>query len=54
MTAMDRIRNLCAQAVAAENNDEALDKIISQLREVVRDARMEQPSSSSATTRASN
>ena len=47
MTAIDQIRKLCAQAVAVENNDEALDRIISQLREVIREAQM-QPSSYSA------
>jgi hypothetical protein len=40
VTSEDRIRELCAHAVAAENDDEALNRIISQLREVIHELRI--------------
>ncbi len=40
MTPADRIRDLCAQAVAAENDDEALNGIIPQLREALHELRL--------------
>ena len=39
MTPADRIRDLCAQAIAAENEDEAL-QIIPQLREALHELRL--------------
>ena len=40
MTSEDRIRELCAHAVAAENDDEALNRIIPQLREALHELRL--------------
>jgi len=43
MTCEDRIRDLCAQAVAAENDDEALNWIVSQLRDAIQELRVAAP-----------